>query len=150
MHIFYLHLTGIMCDVICNLGQEGAVRHLCNWIRFKRQLNLLSPVKLSVTGHDCIFCLLWIFQALKMGIWTIGFFQFPLQKYAEISGQIGSNLSTRRFINKHVMHKLSIIWHAFDLSFINKSYLIFKDKTRSLCIGAFVQNASSLEENNKK
>lgn len=149
MHIFYLHFPGIMCDVICYLGQEGAVLHLCNWIRFKWQLNLLSPVKLSVTGHYCIFCLLWSFQALKWGFGLLVFL-VSLTKVCEISGQIGSNLSTRRFINKHVMHKLSIIWYAFDLSFINKSYLIFKDKTRSLCIGAFVQNASSLEENNKK
>lgn len=39
MHIFSLDLPAITCDVTCDLEREGAVCHLCNWIRFKRQLN---------------------------------------------------------------------------------------------------------------
>lgn len=41
MHIFSFDLPVIMCDVICDLAREGADSHLCNWVRFKRQLNYL-------------------------------------------------------------------------------------------------------------
>lgn len=36
MHIFFLDLPAIMSEVICDLEPEGAVSHLCNWIRLKR------------------------------------------------------------------------------------------------------------------
>lgn len=51
MHFFSFDLPAIICNVICDLGREGAFSHFCNWIRFNRQSNQLSPIKSPIIGH---------------------------------------------------------------------------------------------------